>query len=126
MKLVAAMTTKMIIRTGPPDGRIFVSNLPFEMKWQEVKDLFKKEVGEVVYVDLLDDENGKPRGAGVMEFNTAEMAKKAIEKMHRHDYKGRKIVVKEDFDLGLLNSPVGQKPSPTREFLIICKSIHFK
>ena len=83
-------------RRGPPDGRIFVSNLPFEMKWQEVKDLFKKEVGEVAYVELLDDKHGKARGAGVIEFNTAQMAKKAT--MHRHDYKGRKIVVKEDFD----------------------------
>ena len=85
-------------KRGPPDRRIFVSNLPFEMKWQEVKDLFRKEVGEVSYVELFDDESGKPRGAGVMEFPTAEMAKKAVEKMHRHEYRGRKIVVKEDFD----------------------------
>merc|ERR1719278_2203782 len=33
-----------------------------------------------------------------MEFPTQEMAKLAIDKMHRFDYKGRKIVVKEDFD----------------------------
>merc|ERR1719179_80431 len=85
-------------KRGPPERRIFVSNLPFEMKWQEGKDLFRKEVGEVSYVELFDDESGKPRGAGVMEFNTADMAKKAIDKMHRFDYKGRKIVVKEDFD----------------------------
>ena len=91
-------SNKRKTRRGPPDGRIFVSNLSFEKKWQEVKDLFKKEVGEVAYVELLDDENGKPRGAGVIEFNTAEMAKKAIDTMHRYDYKGRKIVVKEDFD----------------------------
>jgi len=86
-------------KKGPPERRIFVSNLPFEMKWQEVKDLFRKEVGEVSYVELFDDESGKPRGAGVMEFNSADMAKKAIDKMHRYDYKGRKIVVKEDFDV---------------------------
>ena len=86
-------------KRGPPEKRVFVSNLPFEMKWQEVKDLFRKEVGEVSYVELFDDENGKPRGAGVMEFNTIELSKKAIEKMHRYEYKGRKIVVKEDFDV---------------------------
>ena len=86
-------------KRGPPEKRVFVSNLPFEMKWQEVKDLFRKEVGEVSYVELFDDENGKPRGAGVMEFNTIELSKIAIEKMHRYEYKGRKIVVKEDFDV---------------------------
>ena len=85
-------------RKGPADKRIFVSNLPYEMKWQEVKDLFRQEVGEVSYVELFNDESGKPRGAGVMEFPTQEMAKLAIDKMHRFDYKGRKIVVKEDFD----------------------------
>jgi RNA recognition motif-containing protein len=68
------------------------------MKWQEVEDLFRQEVGEVSYVELFNDESGKPRGAGVMEFSTQEMAKKAINKMHRFDYKGRKIVVKRDFD----------------------------
>ena len=86
-------------KKGPPEKRVFVSNLPFEMKWQEVKDLFRKEVGEVAYVELFDDEGGKPRGAGVMEFNTVELAKKAIDKMHRFEFKGRKIVVKEDFDV---------------------------
>jgi RNA recognition motif-containing protein len=86
------------MRKGPADKRIFVSNLPYEMKWQEVKDLFRQEVGEVSYVELFNDESGKPRGAGVMEFPTQDMARLAIDKMHRYDYKGRKIVVKEDFD----------------------------
>ena len=85
-------------RRGTANKKIFVSNLPYEIKWQEVKDLFKQEVGEVMYVELFNDESGKPRGAGVMEFPTQEMAKKATKEMHRFDYKGRKIVVKRDFD----------------------------
>ena len=32
-------------RRAPPERRIFVSNIPFEMKWQEVKDLFREKVG---------------------------------------------------------------------------------
>ena len=31
---------------APPERRVFISNIPFEMKWQEVKDLFE-------YVDLF-------------------------------------------------------------------------
>merc|ERR1719367_304626 len=31
-------------------------------------------------------------------FATEEMAKRAVEKMHRHEFRGRKLVVKEDFD----------------------------
>ena len=85
-------------RRAPPERRIFVSNIPFEMKWQEVKDLFRDNVGDVAYVELFNDENDKPRGCGILEFATEEMAKNAVEKMHRYEYKGRKIVVKEDFD----------------------------
>ena len=34
---------------APVERRVFLSNIPFEMKWQEVKDLFRDEVGEVDY-----------------------------------------------------------------------------
>ena len=37
---------------APVERRVFVSNIPFEMKWQEVKDLFRDEVGEVDYGKL--------------------------------------------------------------------------
>jgi len=85
-------------RRAPPERRVFISNIPFEMKWQEVKDLFRDEAGEVSYVELFNDENDKPRGCGILEFASEADAKNAVEKMHRHEYKGRKLVVKEDFD----------------------------
>jgi hypothetical protein len=52
-------------------------------------------VGEVAYVELFHDENDKPRGCGIVEFESADSVKKAVEKMHRYDLKGRKLVVKE-------------------------------
>jgi len=68
------------------------------MKWQEVKDMFRDQVGDVTYVELFNDESDKPRGCGILEFATEELAKQAVEKMHRHELRGRKLVVKEDFD----------------------------
>ena len=68
------------------------------MKWQEVKDLFRDNVGDVSYVELFNDENKKPRGCGILEFASEDLAKSAIAKMHRYEYKGRKLVVKEDFE----------------------------
>jgi len=85
-------------RRAPPDRRVFISNIPFEMKWQEVKDMFRDQVGDVTYVELFNDESDKPRGCGILEFATEELAKQAVEKMHRHELRGRKLVVKEDFD----------------------------
>jgi RNA recognition motif-containing protein len=46
-------------------------------------------------VELFHDENDKPRGCGIVEFESADSVKKAVEKMHRYDLKGRKLVVKE-------------------------------
>ena len=57
--------------------------------------IFREEVGDVTYVELFNDENDKPRGCGILEFATEEMAKRAVEKMHRHEFRGRKLVVKE-------------------------------
>ena len=61
--------------------------------------MFKEEIGPVSYVNLFKDEEGQSRGCGILEFESSDHAKKAVEKMHRHDFKGRKLVVKEDFDV---------------------------
>ncbi|KAK0088863.1 hypothetical protein PV325_010460 [Microctonus aethiopoides] len=81
------------------ERRIYVSNIPYDFRWQDLKDLFRTEVGKVAHVELFTDENDKPRGCGIVEFEDAESVKIAVEKMHRFDIKGRKLVVKEDYDV---------------------------
>lgn len=49
-----------------------------------------------MYVELFNDEVGKPKGSGVIEFRDVETAAKAIEKMHRFEIKDRKLVVREE------------------------------
>ncbi|EZA60316.1 Heterogeneous nuclear ribonucleoprotein M [Ooceraea biroi] len=77
------------------DRRIYVSNIPYDFRWQDLKDLFRTEVGKVAHVELFTDENDKPRGCGIVEFEDSDSVKIAVEKMHRYDIKGRKLVVKE-------------------------------
>ncbi|XP_023951769.1 heterogeneous nuclear ribonucleoprotein M isoform X2 [Bicyclus anynana] len=76
--------------------RLFVSNIPYEFRWTELKDLLKEKVGDVAYVELFNDENGKPRGCGVVEFTNSEAMKKALLVMHRYELNGRKLVLKEE------------------------------
>ncbi|XP_063982564.1 myelin expression factor 2 [Diachasmimorpha longicaudata] len=80
------------------ERRIYVSNIPYDFRWQDLKDLFRTEVGKVAHVELFTDEGDKPRGCGIVEFEDSESVKIAVEKMHRFDIKGRKLVVKEDYD----------------------------
>lgn len=82
-------------RSGKSDCRVFVSNLPYDYRWQDLKDLLRKEIGEVSFVELFSDENDKSKGCGIVEFESPESVKKAIEKLHRYDIDGRKIIVKE-------------------------------
>jgi len=77
---------------------LFVSNLPFDLTWQQFKDTVKDLVGEVPYVKLYNNEQGKPRGCGTMGFKNQESIKIALEKMQGYEIKGRKIKVNEAFD----------------------------
>lgn len=63
---------------------------------QDLKDLFRREVDDVVFVDLFSDESNKPRGCGIIEFEKAESVKVAMDKMNRFDLNGRNLVIKED------------------------------
>lgn len=76
--------------------RIYVSNIPYEFRWQDLKDLFRRVVGTVEFVELFKDENDKPRGCGIVEFKDPDSVQKALDKMNRYELSGREIVVKED------------------------------
>ena len=43
-------------RMAPKEKRIFVANIPYELKWQDVKALFQENVGGVKTVDLFFDQ----------------------------------------------------------------------
>ncbi|XP_030396581.1 heterogeneous nuclear ribonucleoprotein M isoform X2 [Gopherus evgoodei] len=78
--------------------RAFITNIPFDVKWQSLKDLVKERVGEVTYVELLMDAEGKSRGCAVVEFKMEESMKKAAEVLNKHSLSGRPLKVKEDPD----------------------------
>ncbi|XP_075933829.1 myelin expression factor 2 [Anarhichas minor] len=85
-------------KKGGHRNRVFISNIPYDMKWQAIKDLMREKVGEVTYVELFKDSEGKSRGCGVVEFKDEEFVKKAIETMNKHDLSGRPLNIKEDPD----------------------------
>nr|XP_023669936.1 myelin expression factor 2-like isoform X1 [Paramormyrops kingsleyae] len=85
-------------KKGVHRNRVFISNIPYDMKWQAIKDLMREKVGEVTYVELFKDAEGKSRGCGVVEFKDEEFVKKALEVMNKHDLNGRPLNIKEDPD----------------------------
>ncbi|CAF4482450.1 unnamed protein product [Rotaria socialis] len=57
---------------------IHVSNIPYDMTWIALKDLFRTEVGQVIYIEVF-EQDGKSLGCGSVEFRTVEEAKHADE-----------------------------------------------
>lgn len=78
-------------------SRVYVSNISYEYRWQDLKDLFREKVGDVAFVELFVDDHDKPKGCGIVEFSDSASVKKCMEVMHRFELNGRKLVIKEDF-----------------------------
>jgi RNA recognition motif-containing protein len=57
-------------------------------------------VGPVKFSEIYTDDQGKSKGSGVIEFETVDLAEEAIKKMHRHEVKGRRIIVRRDLPEG--------------------------
>jgi len=73
--------------------KLFVGNLPWEIRGDQLRDMFS-EVGQVTdaFVSLYKD-TGRSRGFGFVEFATDEDAAKAIEKFHGFELDGRRLQV---------------------------------
>ncbi|KAL2371050.1 hypothetical protein RJZ57_004514 [Blastomyces gilchristii] len=84
---------------GASGGRqIYVSNLPFNVGWQDLKDLFRQaaQQGAVVRADVHIDPSGRPKGSGIVAFESADDARNAIQQFNGYDWQGRTLEVRED------------------------------
>ena len=66
-----------------------MANLPYKMKWQEVKNLFRDNVGDVGKVELFKGRDGRPMGSGLINFPSEELAKNAVQKMHHFEHQSK-------------------------------------
>lgn len=88
---------------GAPGGgaggrQIYVANLPFNIGWQDLKDLFRQatRVGGVIRADVHMGPDGRPKGSGIVVFESPEDARNAIQQFNGYDWQGRMIEVRED------------------------------
>ncbi|KAL2058499.1 hypothetical protein ABVK25_001227 [Lepraria finkii] len=100
---------------GPPaaaatGGRqIFVNNLPYTVGWQDLKDLFRQaaQQGAVIRADVHLGPDGRPKGSGIVAFETTEDARNAIAQFNGYDWQGRMLEVREDRFAGPLGGGFG-------------------
>lgn len=76
--------------------RVYVGNLSYRTSWQDLKDHFRK-AGNVVYTGIMEENGtGRSKGCGIVEFETAREAAKAMDRLHDTMLDGRQIFVRED------------------------------
>jgi RNA recognition motif-containing protein len=74
---------------------IFVSNIPFAAKPEDIRELFEP-YGAVGRVNLITDrETGRPRGFGFVEMPNASEAQRAIEELQNVKMQGRQLTINE-------------------------------
>ena len=72
---------------------IFVSNLNFKVKSEDLKQLFS-QYGEVVSSKVITDKfSGRSRGFGFVEMKNDNDGDKAINELNQKEYEGRSISV---------------------------------
>ncbi|KIO19103.1 hypothetical protein M407DRAFT_224113 [Tulasnella calospora MUT 4182] len=83
---------------GPPrDTRtqLFVGNLPYRVRWQDLKDLFRK-AGTVLRADVSLGPDNRSRGYGTVLLATAEDAGRAIDMFNGYSWQTRILEVRHD------------------------------
>mmetsp|Transcript_1045 Transcript_1045/g.1620 ORF Transcript_1045/g.1620 Transcript_1045/m.1620 type:complete len:334 (+) Transcript_1045:70-1071(+) len=86
---------------APPRGaagsgnRVYVGNLSYDISWHELKDHMRL-AGRVLRADVLQDETGRSKGCGIVEFASREEAQQAINNLTNTQLLGRDIFVRED------------------------------
>ncbi|KAI8148642.1 hypothetical protein BJV82DRAFT_664000 [Fennellomyces sp. T-0311] len=75
--------------------QLFVGNLPFRVRWQDLKDLFRK-AGNVQRADVALSFEKRSKGHGTVLFATVEDAQRAIDMLHSYKWQGRVLEVRED------------------------------
>lgn len=68
--------------------KIVVWNLPYHIRWQDLKDLFR-EYGSVIRADVPQTHDGKSKGMGTVLFETEIEAERAIQEMTGKEVDGR-------------------------------------
>ncbi|KAF7986334.1 hypothetical protein HWV62_35318 [Athelia sp. TMB] len=105
-----------------PDGRpggplkdtrtqLFVGNLPYRVRWQDLKDLFRK-AGTVLRADVSLGPDNRSRGYGTVLLASAEDAGRAVDMFNGYSWQTRILEVRADRLPPDFENPMGLSTMP--------------
>ncbi|PPQ81935.1 hypothetical protein CVT25_013783 [Psilocybe cyanescens] len=75
--------------------QLFIGNLPYRVRWQDLKDLFRK-AGTVLRADVSLGPDNRSRGFGTVLLATAEDAGRAVDMFNGYSWQSRVLEVRLD------------------------------
>lgn len=76
-------------------NKVYVGNISYKAKEDQLTELFK-QAGTVISAKIIINKiNGKSKGYGFVEMETAEGMQKAIEMFHNYEFMSRPLIVNE-------------------------------
>ena len=91
-------------------SRLFVGNLAFEVRDDELKELFARAGTCKSAALVMDRATGRPRGFAFVEMGSEEEARRAVAELHGTQLRGRAINVSEARER---SAGGGERPSST-------------
>merc|ERR1712130_297250 len=79
---------------------VYIGNLPWSIKWQDLKDLCLT-YGDVTRADVQMDEEGKSKGFGIVRFSNDMAAQDCVMDLNGRELDGRVLNVREDRHYGV-------------------------
>merc|ERR1712062_838090 len=79
---------------------VYLGNLPFSTQWQEVKGMCRS-FGDVVHVDIREDDEGGSKGYAVVNFGDTSAAQKCVEHLNGQMLNGRELHARFDIFEGV-------------------------
>lgn len=80
---------------GTGSTTLAVTNLPYRIRWQDLKDLFRR-YGTPCRADVFLAPDGRSRGVGMVSMRTRREAENCVNDLNGYEWYGRKIGVKID------------------------------
>ncbi len=83
------------LSTSDPRTQLFVGNLPYRVRWQDLKDLFRRS-GTVLRADVALTPENRSKGHGTVLLATEDDARRAAEMFNGFTWQGRVLEVRID------------------------------
>jgi RNA recognition motif-containing protein len=83
------------LSASDPRTQLFISNLPYRVRWQDLKDLFRK-AGTVLRADVALTPDNRSRGHGTVLLASEEDAHRAVDMFRGFSWQGRILEVRID------------------------------